>query len=74
MQIADIDSKRNVINIRHAKGDKDRIAPLSEKILSLLRKYFSIQTEETVIRRPNSRNTNTLHATLKKTLLCNAFI
>ena len=31
MQISDIDSKRNVINIRHAKGDKDRIVPLSEK-------------------------------------------
>jgi Site-specific recombinase XerD len=40
MQITDIDSKRNVINIRHAKGDKDRIVPLSEKILSLLRDYF----------------------------------
>ena len=40
MQITDIDSKRNVITIRHAKGDKDRIVPLSEKILILLREYF----------------------------------
>jgi Site-specific recombinase XerD len=40
MQITDIDSKRNVINIRHAKGDKDRIVPLSEKILVLLREYY----------------------------------
>jgi len=40
MQITDIDSNRNVINIRHAKGDKDRIVPLSEKILTLLRAYF----------------------------------
>ena len=40
MQITDIDSKRNVITIRHAKGDKDRIVPLSEKILTLLREYF----------------------------------
>ena len=40
MQITDIDSKRNVINIRHAKGNKDRIVPLSEKILTLLREYF----------------------------------
>ena len=40
MQITDIDSKRNVINIRHAKGDKDRIVPLSDKILSLLREYY----------------------------------
>ena len=40
MQITDIDSKRNVIYLRHAKGDKDRIVPLSEKILTLLREYF----------------------------------
>jgi len=40
MQITDIDSKRKVINIRHAKGNKDRIVPLSEKILTLLREYF----------------------------------
>jgi len=42
MKITDIDSKRNVINIRHAKGDKDRIAPLSDKILTLLREYYKI--------------------------------
>ena len=40
MRITDIDSKRNVVNVRHAKGDKDRIVPLSEKILTLLREYF----------------------------------
>jgi len=39
MRITDIDSKRNIINIRHAKGDKDRIVPLSDKILQLLREY-----------------------------------
>ena len=40
MKITDIDSKRNIINIRHGKGDKDRIVPLSEKILTLLREYY----------------------------------
>jgi len=40
MKIIDIDSKRSVINLRHAKGDKDRIVPLSEKILTLLREYY----------------------------------
>lgn len=40
MRITDIDSKRQVVNIRHAKGDKDRIVPLSDKILQLLRTYF----------------------------------
>ena len=40
MRITDIDSKRNIVNIRHAKGDKDRIVSLSDKILQLLRLYF----------------------------------
>jgi integrase/recombinase XerD len=36
----DIDSKRNIIIIRAAKGKKDRIAPLSEKVLQMLREYY----------------------------------
>jgi site-specific recombinase XerD len=40
LKISDIDSKRMVITIRQAKGRKDRIVPLSENILFLLRKYF----------------------------------
>jgi integrase/recombinase XerD len=40
MKIADIDSKRNLIIVRRAKGDKDRVVPLSPKILDLLREYF----------------------------------
>lgn len=36
----DIDSKRGIIIIRQAKGKKDRIAPLSDKILQMLRNYY----------------------------------
>ena len=39
---SDIDSKRNLIFIHQAKGKKDRIAPLSPKILSLLRDYYKL--------------------------------
>jgi integrase/recombinase XerD len=35
-----IDSKRNIILLKNAKGKKDRIAPLSLKILELLRDYY----------------------------------
>ncbi|WP_235924349.1 site-specific tyrosine recombinase/integron integrase [Flavobacterium lotistagni] len=37
---ADIDSNRNLIFIHQAKGRKDRIAPLSPKILEMLRDYY----------------------------------
>ena len=35
-----IDSKRNVLLIKNAKGQKDRIVPLSPKILEMLREYY----------------------------------
>lgn len=42
LKLTDIDSKRNIINIRQAKGKKDRIVPLSLKILEMLRVYYSL--------------------------------
>ncbi len=35
-----IDSKRGLVIIKQAKGKKDRIVPLSNKILELLREYY----------------------------------
>jgi site-specific recombinase XerD len=40
LKIEDIDSKRMLIHIKNAKGRKDRIVPLSETVLELLRKYY----------------------------------
>jgi len=40
LKIEDIDSKLMIINIKQAKGKKDRIVPLSQNILILLRNYF----------------------------------
>lgn len=40
LKIEDIDSKRMIINIRNAKGRKDRIVVLSKVMLETLRNYF----------------------------------
>lgn len=40
LKIKDIDSSRMVIHIKSGKGNKDRIVPLSEKTLSMLREYY----------------------------------
>jgi integrase/recombinase XerD len=41
LKISDINSKRMIITIRQSKGCKDRIVPLSENILKLLREYYT---------------------------------
>lgn len=40
LRIGDIDSKRMVIRIVQGKGNKDRLVPLSVKLLELLRTYW----------------------------------
>lgn len=40
LKLNDIDSKRGLVIIRQSKGRKDRVAPLSEKMLTMLREYF----------------------------------
>ena len=40
LKIEDIDSKRMLISIKNAKGKKDRIVPLSQTVLELLRNYY----------------------------------
>ena len=42
LRIRDIHSERMVINIKGAKGKKDRTVGLSEGILELLRKYYTV--------------------------------
>ncbi len=37
-----IDSKRHLLIILNAKGKKDRVVPISEKIIDLLREYYKM--------------------------------
>ena len=44
-----IDSKRNIILLKNSKGKKDRIAPLSPKILEMLREYYKLYQPTTYL-------------------------
>lgn len=40
LQVTDIDAKRGVVHVRHGKGNRERCAVLSEKLLIALRAYW----------------------------------
>jgi integrase/recombinase XerD len=68
----DIDSKRNVVIIRQSKGKKDRITPLSPKILELLRDYYKGYSPKTFLFEGQEKNTQysarSLEEVLKKSI------
>jgi integrase/recombinase XerD len=68
----DIDSKRNVVIIRQSKGKKDRITPLSPKILELLRDYYKEYSPKTFLFEGQEKNTQysarSLEEVLKKSI------
>lgn len=39
---ADVDSGRHLLIIRNAKGKKDRVVPISDKIIGMLREYYRL--------------------------------
>ncbi len=41
LQVADLDSARMMIHVRHGKGAKDRYVPLPQRTLELLRQYWA---------------------------------
>lgn len=47
LKFSDIDSKRGIVIIRQGKGKKDRIVPLSLKILTILRDYYTAYKPKT---------------------------
>ncbi|REJ82812.1 MAG: integrase [Bacteroidetes bacterium] len=49
LKLHDVDSTRNVLVIRQAKGRKDRIAPLPEKMIDQLREYYKMYRPETYL-------------------------
>jgi len=42
LSLNDVDSGRNLLIIRNSKGKKDRVVPLSDKTIHMLREYFKL--------------------------------
>jgi integrase/recombinase XerD len=49
LQPVHIDSNRNIVLLKNAKGKKDRIVPLSPKILEMLRDYYKVYKPKTFL-------------------------
>jgi integrase/recombinase XerD len=42
LKLEDVDSKRNLLIIRDAKGMKDRVIPISDKLINSMREYYKL--------------------------------
>lgn len=42
LKLKNVDSKRGVLNIINSKGKKDRVIPISEKTIKMLREYYKL--------------------------------
>ena len=47
LKIGDIDSKRGLLRVNHGKGAKDRVVPISQRVVEMLREYY--RTERTKV-------------------------
>lgn len=49
LRVTDIDSSRMLIHVRHGKGAKDRYVPLPQSTLEILRRYWAMHRNPTLI-------------------------
>lgn len=49
LQVGDIDAERKRVHIRDAKGNKDRLVPLPDQTLVLLRRFWQIHRHPTLL-------------------------
>ncbi|TFV95641.1 integrase [Algoriphagus kandeliae] len=43
LRLGDVDSKRGLLRINQGKGAKDRVVPISEKVVEMLRDYYKME-------------------------------
>ena len=56
LQVADLDSARLMIHVRHGKGAKDRYVPLPKRTLELLRQYWKTHRHPRLLFPAEGRN------------------
>lgn len=56
LRVADIDSGRSLLHVRHGKGAKDRYVPLPERTLQLLREYWKTHRNRVLLFPAEGRN------------------
>ncbi len=56
LQVADIDSGRMMLHVRHGKGAKDRYVPLPKRTLELLRQYWQTHRNQVWLFPAEGRN------------------
>ena len=56
LRVADIDSGRMMLHVRHGKGAKDRYVPLPERTLALLRQYWKTHRHPVLLFPAEGRN------------------
>ncbi len=49
LQVGDIDGERHRVHIRNAKGNKDRLVPLPDKTLLVLRRFWKLHQHPTLL-------------------------
>jgi integrase/recombinase XerD len=73
LQVADIDSRRMLIHIRHGKGGRDRYVPLSPTLLETLRVYYRWMRPKTWLF-PGTVNNWRVDKPITKRVLWNAVV
>ncbi|MDR7129759.1 site-specific recombinase XerD [Algoriphagus sp. 4150] len=43
LRLTDVDSKRGLLRVNHGKGGKDRVLPISVKVIEMLREYYKLE-------------------------------
>jgi integrase/recombinase XerD len=68
LKMTDVDSKRGILIIRQSKNKKDRIAPLSSKIVEMLREYYRIYKPKSWLFEGQKANTQYSEKSLESVL------